>query len=641
MCVTHIYKSMRINFGGSAMNRNSINRWAGTAVLCVLPYFLTACGGGQSGGVEANNNSSLAEPASSKTTSASSTNSTSNGTTQRHPNEVEAAVAYARAYSPLATSALVIAQPSAARFLSQASFGATDEEVAKVQTLWRQGWLQQQFAMPQGASHFDRVLAAQVSWAAQEPGRDIRKAPASIPDSTIWQSYITDPDQLRKRVGYSLSQLLVTSLEGFSSGTSGNGLLAAAYLDVLEKNAFGNYRNLLKEVTLNPAMGYYLSMKGNQRANASTGRVPDENYAREIMQLFTIGLVELQDNGLPKTTTNDPSAQTIPTYDLNDVTQMARVFTGWDWNYKVGASERYRTPMVLNASLSSPEDVRVFCKDPSSPAGCKIYSMGNGGSPEARLEWALDVLFNHPNVGPFIGKQLIQRLVTSNPSTDYVARVAAKFNNNGAGVRGDMKAVIEAILLDREALMNEVNPPQDWGKLREPVLRLTQLARHLRMQSSADLWPIGNESDPAYGLGQSPMRAPSVFNFYRPGYVAPRTPLSAAGKVAPEFQITTETSVPGYVNRVHRFMQTPGEGTQLDYSRDMALADDPARLVDHLNNYFAHRNMSPATVSRITAAISAIKPAGQPGGSSGDYRLHRVQTALLLTLASPQTIVLK
>jgi uncharacterized protein (DUF1800 family) len=621
------------------MNRHNIKRWAGATVLCALPLLFSACGGGQSNSTDAQSNSSLAQTLNEKSANLGSNGSPATGTSQRHPNEVEAAVAYARAHSPLATSALVITEPSAARFLSQASFGATDEEVAKVQSLWRQGWLQQQFAMPQGASHFDRVRTAQLAWATQVPGRDIRKAPASIPDSTIWQSYTTDPDQLRKRVGYSLSQLLVTSIEGFSSGTAGNGLLAAGHLDVLEKHAFGNYRNLLKEVTLNPAMGYYLSMKDNQRANATTGRVPDENYAREIMQLFTIGLVELQDNGVPKTTSGSP-AQTIATYDLNDVTQMARVFTGWNWNFAAGDSERYRAPMILKTTLSSPEDVRLFCKNPAS---CKTYSLSNGGSPEARLEWALDVLFNHPNVGPFIGRQLIQRLVTSNPSPDYVGRIAAKFNNNGAGVRGDMKAVIEAILLDREALMSEVNPPQDWGKLREPVLRMTQLARHLRMQSSVDVWdwPIGNESDPAYGLGQSPMRAPSVFNFYRPGYVAPRTPLSAIGKVAPEFQIATETSVPGYVNRVHRFMQTPGEGTRLDYSREMALADDPARLVDRLNNYFAHRSMSPATVSRIVAAVSAIKPAGDPGGSSSDYRLQRVQTALLLSLASPQTIALK
>lgn len=620
------------------MNRNNINRWAGTAVLCALPFFLAACGGGQSTGAETQNNSALTAPLSSTSTNTASSGRLATEAVPYHPNEVEAAAAYARAHSPLATSALAIAPASAARFLSQASFGATDEEASKVQSLWRQGWLQQQFAMPQSASHFDRVLRAQQAWAGQEPDRDIRKAPASIADSLIWQSYITDPDQLRKRVGYSLSQILVTSMEGFSSGTSGNGLLGAAYLDVLEKHAFGNYRDLLKEVTLNPAMGYYLSMKGNQKADAATGRVPDENYAREIMQLFTISLVELQDNGVPKTT-GGPAAQTIATYNLNDVTQLARVFTGWDWNYTTGDAERYRAPMVLRAKLSSPEDVRLFCKD-GDAGSCKTYSMSNG-SAELRLEWALDELFNHPNVGPFIGKQLIQRLVTSNPSPDYVGRVAAKFNNNGTGKRGDMKAVIEAILLDREALTNEINPPKDWGKLREPVLRLTQLARHLRMQSSADLWPIGNESDPAYGLGQSPMRAPSVFNFYRPGYVAPRTPLSAAGKVAPEFQITTETSVPGYVNRMHRFMQAPAAGTQLDYSRELALADDPAGLVHRLNDYFAHRSMSPATVNRIVAAVSAIKPAGEPGGSSGDYRLERAQTALLLTLASPQTIALK
>jgi uncharacterized protein (DUF1800 family) len=615
------------------MNRNNIKRWAGTAVLCVLPYLLTACGGGQSGGGEAQTSGSLAQPSSSKTTSSGSGALLATGTTQRHPNEVEAAVAYARVYSPLTTSALAIAPSSAARFLSQASFGATDEEVAKVQTLWRQGWLQAQIALPLQGSYFDRVSAEQQDWAAQVAGRDVRKAPTDITDAVIWQSYITAPDQLRKRVAYSLSQILVTSMDGFSSGSAGNGLLGAAYLDVLEKHAFGNYRDLLKEITLNPAMGYYLSMKGNQKADVATGRVPDENYAREVMQLFTIGLVELQDNGQPKLSTSGPNAaapKINPTYDLETVTQMARVFTGWDWDFASGLSERYRRPMVLRKNLSSPEDVKIFGQ---------TYVLSSG-SPEARLDWALDLLFNHPNVGPFIGKQLIQRLVTSNPSPDYVARVAAKFNNNGAGVRGDMKAVLEAILLDREALMSEIKPPNDWGKLREPVLRFTQTARHLRMQSSNRVWPITNESDPAYGLAQSPLRAPSVFNFYRPGYVAPRTALAPLGKVAPEFQITTETSVPGYVNRMHRFMLTPDVSTTFDYSREIALADDPVGLVNRLNDYFAHRSMSPATVNRIVAAVSAIRPLGEPGGAA-DYRLLRVQTALLLTLASPQTIALK
>jgi uncharacterized protein (DUF1800 family) len=613
------------------MNQHLFKKWVGAALVCALPYFLTACGGGQTGESDSRSPSTSAQSVNAKSTVSGATTSTSGGTSQPHPNEIEAAAAYARAHADTPSAGPVISTASAARFLSQASFGATDEEVAKVKSLWRKGWLDAQFTTPAQGSYFDRVAKEQRAWADQSADRDIRNAPTSITDAVIWQNYITAPDQLRKRVGYSLSQILVTSMDGFSSGASGNGLLGAGYLDVLEKHAFGNYRELLKEVTLNPAMGYYLSMKGNQKADAKTGRVPDENYAREIMQLFTIGLVQLQNNGEPVVDTSDPGSKPIPTYDLETVTQMARVFTGWDWDRSAAYPEQFRRPMALRKNLSSPEPVIVFGQ---------TYDLTTG-SPEARLDWALDLLFNHPNVGPFIGKQLIQRLVTSNPSPDYVARVAAKFNNNGAGVRGDMKAVIEAILLDREALLNETNPPAEWGKLREPVLRLTQAARHLRMQSGTSVWPITNESDPAYGLAQSPLRAPSVFNFYRPGYVAPRTALAPLGKVAPEFQITTETSVPGYVNRMHRFLQTPGIGATLDYSREVALADDPARLVSRLNDYFAHGSLSPATVNRIVAAVSAIKPTGEPGGTDGDYRLQRARTGLLLTLASPQTITLK
>lgn len=600
-------------------HQRQVKRWGAGLLGSLVLVLQAACGGGSSGG-GAESGAQAAAATLAKPLAVSSVG------LQAPAGELQAATAVRSATGQAGAGDKAMPASSAVRFLAQASFGATDAEVQNVQKLWRHGWLQQQFAMPQGQSYWDRVKAGQVAWANEEPGRLPEKAPASITDAAIWQSYVTSPDQLRKRVGYALSQILVTSMEGFSSGSGGNGLLGAGYLDVLERHAFGNYRDLLKDVTLNPAMGYYLSIKNNQKADAKTGRVPDENYAREVMQLFTIGLVELDSGGQPKP--GPEPGTTIPTYTQDTVTQLARVFTGWNWDRSGAADEQFRKPMLLRAGQSSPEDVEVFGQTYSLKAA--------GHTPATRLDWALDLLFNHPNTGPFVGKQLIQRLVTSNPSPDYVARVSAKFNDNGAGVRGDMKAVIDQVLRDPEALMAESGPPSPaWGKLREPVLRFTQLARHLGMSATTPNWPIGNLSDPALGLGQSPMRSPSVFNFYRPGYVPPKTKFAALGAVAPEFQITTDVSVPGYVNFVHRFMAKPPKGTVLDYSRDTALAGNATELVARLNLMLSNNAMAAGTVSRIVSAVNAL-----PAGDAKDLQT-RAQTALLLTLAAPETITLK
>ena len=611
------------------MNRSTIKRLANGAALYCLLWLVSACGGGQQATTDAQTSQVLVKTQAAETAPKA----------QPDPREMTAAINYQRTVSPdsIEMDASTLSVPSAARFLSQASFGATDDEVAKVQARWRKGWLQDQFSLPNSINYFDRVLVEQTEW-ARVNGSTIAQAPTEITDSVVWQSYVTAPDQLRKRVGYSLSQILVVSLEGLALGKGNNGLAGAAYLDVLEKHAFGNYRDLLTDITLNPAMGYYLSTKNNQKADLATGRVPDENYAREVMQLFTIGLVELRPDGNPK---KDGARQTIPTYKLADVTEMARVYTGWNFDRSLGNAEANRIPMRVLPALASPEEVNVFCKT-ADRASCQHYdplpTKPTVEAINARLKWALDLLFLDPNVGPFIAKQLIQRLVTSNPSPDYVTRVAAKFDNNGTGVRGDMKAVVEAILLDEEALNAEIRASEAWGKLREPVLRFTQMARHLRMQSSTRVWAINNESDPAYGLGQSPLRSPSVFNFYRPGYIPPNTtkPKWPAGMVAPEFQITTQTSVPGFVNRIHNLIATPPAGITLDHGADTALADTPRALVNRLNNLFAHRSLTPTAVDRIVAALTAI-----PTEDTGAYRLQRARAALLLTMASPQTITLK
>jgi uncharacterized protein (DUF1800 family) len=516
---------------------------------------------------------------------------------------------------------------AAVRFLNQATFGATEAEVVKVQNDWRTGWMQDQFGMPSGKLHWDAVLADQAAWLRLNPTVSPNNVPSTTWDWSIWESYLTAPDQLRKRVGYALSQILVVSTNGLV-GASNIALMAGGYLDTLERGAFGNFRTLLEDVSLSPAMGYYLSHRGNRKAEYPGGdttkpptRVPDENYAREIMQLFSIGLVNLNPDGTAKLV----NGKAQEAYTESDVQGLARVFTGWNWAPATD-TEFARKPMVFDATRHSPEAKEFL--------GTTIPAGTDGPS---SLKIALDTLFNHPNTAPFIGKQLIQRLVTSNPTPAYVGRVSAKFADNGQGVRGDMKAVIDAVLRDEETLnpLNITQPSPQWGKLREPVIRFSNFARAFDMKSDNALWRIGDLSNPANGLGQSPLRSPSVFNFYRPGYVPPNTNIAAGKLVAPEFQITTDTSIPSYINFIARYLVSPPPGLSLDYTRELALATDPAALVKRLNLVLVNNAMSATTRDDVIKTVSNLP------SDTDEQKLTRVRTAILMTLASPEYIVQK
>jgi uncharacterized protein (DUF1800 family) len=516
---------------------------------------------------------------------------------------------------------------AAVRFLNQATFGAVPTDIALAQEKWRWGWLQAQYALP-ATSHWDAVKADHAAWAAENPTLDPDNVPNVTWDWAVWQTYLGAPDQLRKRMGYTLSQIMVVSMEGFAFGGKNNTLVAAGYMDVLEKNAFGNFRQLLEDVTLSPAMGYYLSHRGNRKASYPRNdptqpplRVPDENYAREVMQLFTVGVVDLNPDGTVKLVNGQPKE----TYSEADVQGLARVFTGWDWEPRTDP-DFARKPMRHLADRHAPEEKRFL--------GVTIPAGTDG---PASLKIALDTLFNHPNTAPFIGKQLIQRMVTSNPSPAYVGRVAAAFADNGQGVRGDMKAVIDAVLRDPEARAgsNITAPAPNWGKLREPVLRFTTFARAFGVKSGNEIWRIPALTDPARALGQSPLRSPSVFNFYRPGYTPPNTVLSANGLVGPEFQITTDTSVPGYVNFMQAQLTTPPRDLSYDFSAVLPLATDPPALVNWLNLNLANEAMSADTKNDITAAVAALP------SDTDAQKLTRVRTAILLAVASPEYITQK
>jgi uncharacterized protein (DUF1800 family) len=321
---------------------------------------------------------------------------------------------------------------------------------------------------------------------------------------------------------------------------------------------------------------------------------------------------------------------TIDSYGQADVTGLARVFTGWDYSSSdITTAVRVVTPLV-NVANRHESGAKTFL-------GVTIPA---GTSATESLRIALDTLFNHANVGPFIARQLIQRLVTSNPSPAYVGRVAAVFANNGSGTRGDLRAVLRAILTDAEARdLDAARATPGFGKLREPVLRFALWARASRVGSASGQWRLGNLSDPATRLGQSPLHSPSVFNFYRPGYVPPNTAIATASQVAPEFQITTETSVAGYLNFMQSAIATTngvsGSDVRPDYTAWLALAGDAAALAAEANLVLAAEQLSAERMALIRDALAAM-----PSATATD-QLRRVQAALLLTLAAPDTLALK
>jgi uncharacterized protein (DUF1800 family) len=392
-------------------------------------------------------------------------------------------------------------------------------------------------------------------------------------------------------------------------------------MDLLTQGAFGNFRQLLEDITLSPAMGVYLNMRGNQKEDANTGRQPDENYAREVLQLFSIGLHQLNLDGTPKA---GPGGRPIETYTNADIAGLAKVLTGWDYSNPDSLDYAYvRRPMAYFASRHSTSEKRFL--GVSIPAG----STDGPGD----LKKALDAIFQHPNVGPFIGRQLIQRLVTSNPSPAYVSRVASAFNDNGTGVRGDMRAVIKAILTDAEA--RNVPSSDRAGRLVEPIVRLIAWARVFGVTTPTGAWTVGDHSDASTRLGQSPLRSSSVFNFFRPGYVPPNTALGAAGLVAPELQITHETSVIGYANYMQTVIQSGIGDIDADYTALRAVAGDAAALLDKVALWFAGGQVSQATREAIITAVGSMPAATEA------HRSNRIYATVLLVMTCPEFLVQK
>ena len=492
--------------------------------------------------------------------------------------------------------------------------GATREQIARVQQLGYAGWINEQIAMPRGETRWNYLVGKQYNTP------DLKNTENGH-DAAFWRKMIIAPDTLRQRVTLALSEIVVASITGFSASWSN--FSGVAHMDLLESHAFGNYRNLLQQVSLSAPMGEYLTYRGNVKLNPTTGALPDENYAREVIQLFSIGLVELNLDGTPKLS----SGLQQETYGLDDISGLARVFTGWGYDLAGGDMnnpEYKRRPMIVSANRHE-SGAKEFLGS-SIPAGTDALNS---------VTRALDIIFAHPNVAPFISRQLIQRLVTSNPSPAYVSRVATVFNNDGKGVKGNLAKVVAAILLDDEARNpNRLSDP-NFGKLREPVLRFTAWARAFKANSPSDAWGVGNTSDPGTRLGQSPGRSSTVFNFFRPGYVPPNSAIASARMVAPEFQITNESTVVGYVNFMQSVVSRGINDVKADYSAVLPLAESSDKLVDELNLVLAAGQLAPATVNLIKGGIDSMPKV------TDTHRLNRIYAALVLVLASPEFIVQK
>mgnify|MGYP001800261703 CR=1 FL=1 len=533
-------------------------------------------------------------------------------------------------------------EAEASRFLLQVGLSASTQAISDVSDQGFEPWLDAQIARPNDQT--GRQFFAARGFDQVDDNRHYNGSAQG--DYMIWSQLMTGGSQVRKRFALALSEYFVVSLSGINLTWRSPAI--GAYWDLLNEHAFGDFRELLEAITLNPAMGVFLNTRGNRRADERSGRVPDENFGREIMQLFTIGLFELNPDGTNRLSAGEP----IETYTNEDVNGIAKVFTGYDYDFTgigftretngnrdIPDADYVYQPMTADPSRwQRPRSEGFHSEAEKSFLGLTIPA---GTGPEESLRQALDHLVAHPNVGPFFSKQMIQRLVTSNPSPDFVRRVASVFDNNGRGVRGDLCAVFKAIVLDDEALNPANATNAAFGKLREPMLRFAQLGRTFGMRSTSGDWLLRDMSDQSSRLGQSPLRSPSVFNFFRPTYFPANSQAADNNLLAPEFQLVNETSVAGYINFMERAVETSGfqfRDVELDYSSEAAIADDSAALVDRLDLLLSANQLSAEVRGLVQSGIDAIEIRT---GTETEDRLRRVHAGVLLVMASADYLVQK
>lgn len=536
---------------------------------------------------------------------------------------------------------------SAARFLIQAAFGPDQdstndvdiipENVEEVMAIGFDAWISNQLTRPIGFI---------------QPFTDY--ALTNLPDfyidskSAAWWNRamgVTNlippwpaqqPDPLRQRLAFALSQIVVVSDRPETLAVEPVGM--AYYYDMILTNTFGNYRGLLFDTTMHPVMGFYLSALMNQKADPTNNIFPDENYAREIMQLFSIGLWQLNQDGTRKLATN---GLPIPSYANSNITEFARVFTGLSFGPETNDSFEY-ADRIWTAPMKA-WDAYHDCNPKSLLNGVNLPARTPSGGTATLLDInaAIDCLFNHTNVAPFIGRQLIQRFVTSNPSTGYLARVSAAFNNNGSGVRGDLKAVIRAVLMDPEARDPAKIGDPSFGKQREPFLRVVNFARAFNAAATCGFYQLDQFYMDHY---EEPMKAPSVFNFFKPEYLPPG-PLANAGLFGPEFQIVnagSAISAPNYYYNaiiyedLHRWGSgNPDRAVRPNFAPELALVNDPAALVRRLDLVLTGGALSPREFALVRDAVTRIPT------YVWEWENERVWLAVYLIVTSPEFCVLR
>lgn len=496
---------------------------------------------------------------------------------------------------------------NAYRLVEQTTFGPQLEDIVLAGNIGPESWINQQMLLPA------TLLSDTLRQLDTERWNEYVNA--------WWRQIIQSDDQLRQRVAFALSQILVVSAhDGLSSEQFG----LSGYYDILIKHAFGNYRDIMGEITLNPVMGEYLSMKGNRKPEDLENIQPDENFARELLQLFSIGLEILNEDGTPQL---DSGGVALPTYNQDTVENFARVFTGWHFanaeDFRWPKNKDYLSPMTAWQDYHDTE-AKILLQGEELPAG---------QTAEQDLNAALNNIFNHPNVGPFISKQLIQRLVTSNPSQEYVRDVAAVFNRNVRGERGSLGSVIKAILMHSEARSGHLDSPETFGKIREPLLRVSQLWRAFEPESIHHDFNYGWVKDE---LSQSPLNSPSVFNFFRPDFSQPGE-ISNRGLNSPEFQILDESSIITITSRLlastiwaHNQKNDINERQlAIDINDEVAMEADA--LLDHLNLLLLGGRMTNELRSEVVALMS-----------ERDYQggvAQRVVEAIYLIVSSPEAAI--
>ena len=525
--------------------------------------------------------------------------------------------------------ASVVTPQQAARFLTQATFGPTLQSVQEVEFSGFETWIDNQMIINPTYLRADMEVIQQTGVNLLNPRLRLS-----------WNAYVKAQDQLRQRIAFALSEILVTA------EASGNNSIVGTsfYNDLLVENAFGNFRELLEKVTLSPMMGIYLSMRGNAKADPVANTRADENFAREIMQLFTVGLNMLNIDGSEQLDINE---EAIISYDINHVKELARVFTGWtyananSWNF---ASIDYFTPMeAYRNNLSEAQFHDFGQKSIVGSNGVNTVTILNANlTPEEDLQQALDTLFNHPNVGPFISKQLIQKLITSNPTPAYIQRVTTVFNNDGTGVRGNLAAVIKAILLDIEARDESLAQNDRYGKLREPVLKLTNLWRAYDVEFDFN---GGNTGFGFIGINiaQSPYHAPHVFNFYSPNFVS--NFIDDPSMLAPEFQLDSESNLITYQNLLRSLTDRGISGSTVSF-RDVALDGAPLRallresnsaLLDNINLLLFYGAMPTNLYNLLDNLLVTYANDGGAANTATNAQLNtRIGRILYVAMSTPQ-----